>query len=327
MIVDSFNRIHSYLRISLTEKCNLRCTYCMPEEGIPLRPQKFFMTTEEVFSIASRFVEMGVTKIRLTGGEPMVHKNFEEILLKLAQLPVELTLTTNAVLLDNHLAAIKEANIKSINISLDTLNRDRFKFITRRDNYDKVIANIRLAISSGIKVKLNAVLMNGVNDDEIIDFVELSRQNDISVRFIEFMPFDGNNWNWEKKVSEKQILDIIRDKYGSDQLHKITDQPNDTSHNYRIKNFKGTFGIISTVTNPFCDTCNRIRLTADGKIKNCIFSNDEADLLTAFRNGQPIENLIVSAIKSKHPSRAGLRFDDESIQKDYNNRSMIAIGG
>jgi cyclic pyranopterin phosphate synthase len=299
----------------------------MPEEGIPLRPQKFFMSTEEVFSIASRFVEMGVTKIRLTGGEPMVHKNFEEILLKLAQLPIELTLTTNAVMIDKHLDVIKEAKIKSINISLDTLNRVRFKFITRRDNYDKVMANIRLAISSGIKVKLNAVLMNGVNNDEIIDFVELSRQNDVSVRFIEFMPFDGNNWNWEKKFSEKQILETIREYYGSDQIHKITDQPNDTSHNYRIKNFKGTFGIISTVTNPFCDTCNRIRLTADGKIKNCLFSNDETDLLTALRNDEPIEELIRSAIAKKHHSRAGLRFDNDSMQEDYSNRSMISIGG
>jgi molybdenum cofactor biosynthesis protein A len=327
MIKDNFGRKHTYLRISLTEKCNLRCTYCMPEEGIPLRPHKHFMTTDEVFSIASTFVKMGVKKIRLTGGEPMVHKNFEEILLKLSELPIELTLTTNAVLLDKYINALLQANIKSINISLDTLNPERFLSITRRDNFEKVMSNIELAITSGIKVKLNAVLMNGVNDDEVYDFVELTKEKNISMRFIEFMPFDGNNWNWSKKVSEKQILETLIDKYGTNQITKIQDQPNDTSHNYRIKNYKGTFGIISTVTNPFCDTCNRIRLTADGKIKNCLFSNDEADLLTAFRNGQPIEDLIVSAIKRKHPSRAGLQFDDESIKLVYSNRSMIAIGG
>jgi cyclic pyranopterin phosphate synthase len=189
------------------------------------------------------------------------------------------------------------------------------------------MSNINLLLHHEFDVKINVVLIKGVNDDEIIDFINWTKNTAINVRFIEFMPFDGNNWNWEKKVSYQEVLDKANHEYGIEGYQKVKDTKNDTSRNYQLKDSKGTFGIISSITNPFCDSCNRIRLTADGKIKNCLFSQEESDLLSAHRNQEDLVPIIRSAIALKHPERGGNVAFKDFTEKDIKNRSMITIGG
>lgn len=326
-IVDRFGRVHDYLRISLTERCNLRCFYCMPEEGIPLRDKSEFMTSEELLEIARTFVDLGVKKIRLTGGEPLVRKNAGAMIRGLGELGVELAITTNGVLVDRFIDDFNASGLRNVNVSLDSLKEDRFSKISRRNYFGKVKENIDLLVDQGFNTKINVVLMKGVNDDEIIDFIEWSVLSRVHVRFIEFMPFDGNNWNADKKVSQAEIQELVTKHYGKEQVIRMMDARNDTARNFSINGAAGTFGIISSVTNPFCVTCNRIRLTADGKLKNCLFSQTETDLLSAFRAEEPLEALILNAIDSKYAERGGLeRFDDANIGK-HHNRSMVRIGG
>lgn len=326
-IVDTFGREHDYLRISLTERCNLRCFYCMPEEGIPLREKSEFMSSEETLAIAKVFVGMGVKKIRLTGGEPLVKKDAANIIRELGKLPVELAITTNAVLVDQFIDVFKEAGIKSVNVSLDSLQEETFNMISRRNYFDKIMKNIELLIANDFIVKVNVVVMRNLNENEIPAFIEWTKKQAIHVRFIEFMPFDGNKWNWDKKVSFKEILDIANEAFGENAIRKIQDSKNDTTRSFRLADGIGTFGIISSVTNPFCDTCNRIRLTADGKIKNCLFSQTETDILKAHRENLDIKPLIISAILDKKKQRGGAEEFNEDFVKNMKNRSMIAIGG
>lgn len=335
-IVDQFGRVHDYLRISLTERCNLRCVYCMPEEGIQLRTKAEFMNTNEVIRMAETFVGLGVKKIRLTGGEPLVRSDAKILLEKLSEIKiplplrrggggeVELAITTNGVLLDQFLPAIKTSGIKSINVSLDSLNKEKFNSITRRNDFDKVLSNINLLLNENFHVKVNAVVIKGVNEDEIADFVQWTSDKNIHIRFIEFMPFDGNKWDFGKVVSLETILAKVRERFG-EKVARISDRKNDTSKNYSIEGYKGTFAIISSVTNPFCDSCNRLRLTADGKIKNCLFSDSETDLLSAMRRGEDIVPLIREAVWHKKSQRAGIT-SFENLEK-RKNRAMIAIGG
>ena len=326
-IIDRFGRVHDYLRISLTERCNLRCFYCMPEEGIALRDKACFMSSEEVISFAQTFVKMGVKKIRITGGEPLIKKDVKNVLLQLGKLPVELAITTNGVLVDKFIEVFKEAGIRNVNVSLDSLEEKRFNNISRRNYFSRIKDNIDLLIREGFNVKVNVVVIRNVNEHEVVDFVEWSRKVNVHIRFIEFMPFDGNKWNWDSKVSYKEILEKVEQHFGNKRILKIQDKEHDTSKNYRLFNGKGTFGVIASVTNPFCDSCNRIRLTADGKIKNCLFSQSETDLLTAFRQGKDIEKLIIESILNKEKERGGVvEFSDDEIRK-MKNRSMIAIGG
>ncbi len=326
-IIDKFGRVHDYLRISLTERCNLRCFYCMPEEGIKLRDKANFMTSEEVIDIAKVFVEMGVKKIRLTGGEPLIKKDVAHLLLELGKLPVELAITTNAVLVDKYIEIFKQAGIKSVNVSLDSLNENSFNNISKRNYFTRIKSNIDLLISEGFHVKVNVVVMKDLNEHEIPDFIDWTLTKNVHVRFIEFMPFDGNKWNWDKKVSYKEMMNIVTNYFGENYIEKIQDKKNDTSKSYRLKNAKGTFGVIASVTNPFCDTCNRIRLTADGKLKNCLFSQNETDLLTNWRKKRDIKKLILESILDKKKERGGAATFNNDFVKNMKNRSMTTIGG
>ncbi|PWB28136.1 GTP 3',8-cyclase MoaA [Flavobacterium sp. HTF] len=329
ILTDDFGRKHNYLRISLLEKCNLRCTYCMPADGIALSPKADLMTADEIFAIAQTFVENGVDKIRLTGGEPLLRKDFPEIVSKLSDLNVSLSITTNGILIDRHIEVLKQFKVKKINLSLDTLISSKFHSITLRNQFEKVIDNLHLLLNNDFQVKINVVLIKGFNDNEIIDFVKLTRFLPISVRFIEFMPFAGNEWDRSKMVSQNEILSQVGNVFPSEEIEKLEDEKNFTARTYKIKDFQGDFGIISSITNPFCDSCNRIRLTANGKIKNCLFSNAETDLLTAYRKGESITSLISESIQNKKKVRAGMvtisEMDDPA--KHFDNRSMIAIGG
>jgi cyclic pyranopterin phosphate synthase len=297
----------------------------MPEEGVQLRPREHFMRNEEIFELAKVFVELGVKKIRLTGGEPLIRKGVEHIIEGLSKLPIELTITTNAVRVHKFIDVFKQAGISSVNVSLDTLKADRFKTITRRDQFTQVMSNIHLLLSEGFEVKVNVVLMKGENEDEIIDFVKWTENTKIHIRFIEFMPFDGNQWNWDKKVSFQHIVESVKEYYGKERVIQLPTDKNATSRNFQINTGKGSFGVISTLTNPFCDSCNRIRLTADGKIKNCLFSNQETDLLSALRSGTQVKPLIRQAIEKKKYARAGI--EDFADYRGHENRPMVTIGG
>ncbi len=327
-LTDTFGRKHNYLRISLTERCNLRCTYCMPADGIQLSPKEHIMTYEEIYTIASQFVDMGVTKIRLTGGEPLVRKDAALIIEKLSTLPVKLTITTNGVIVDRFIEHFKKCGITTLNVSLDSLNASKNTDITRRSYFEKVYQNILLLIKEGFTVKVNCVLMRGFNDNEIIDFINLTKNLPVHVRFIEFMPFDGNRWNMDKLVSLQEILTQVNSNFEKSEIVKLKDAPNDTTKSYQVKGYQGTFAIISSVTNPFCDGCNRIRLTANGQIKNCLFSATESDLLTPLRQGKSINPIIERAVQTKFKIRSGMDTLDKFKNTDgHNNRSMIAIGG
>lgn len=326
MLTDTFNRVHNYLRISLTDNCNLRCFYCMPQEDFVSVPSEQLMQANEIDEITRIFVSLGVKKIRLTGGEPLVRKDAAKIIELISAYPVELTLTTNGTRLHHFLPVLKKACIRSVNVSLDTLNPDKFNLITKRDYYQKVIDNIELLTRENIHTKVNVVVMKGVNDNEINDFIEWTKYLPVHIRFIEFMPFSGNYWQNNKVFGWKQILNVIEAKYD---FIKLKDEHHDTAKKYLVTGHAGTFAVISTITAPFCGDCNRMRLTADGKMKNCLFSQEETDLLTALRKGKDIVPLIHECITNKKAERGG-QFTQkmEEINADViKNRSMISIGG
>jgi cyclic pyranopterin phosphate synthase len=298
----------------------------MPEEDYSFMPNQQLMQTDELIKIARLFVEQGVTKIRLTGGEPLVRKDAREIISELGKLGVELTITTNATRVQHFVDVFEEAGIRSVNISLDTLQKEKFQLITRRDQCDVVKQNIETLLSRGFKVKINVVVVKGLNDSEILDFIEWTKHSAIQIRFIEFMPFDGNRWKSDKLFTLHEILETINQKYD---FVSSENAANDTSKNFTIPGHQGSFAVISTMSVPFCNTCNRIRLTADGKIKNCLFSEEESDLLKALRNEEDLLPLIKNSIKAKHKELGG-QFTKQFELIDANNlhnRSMIAIGG
>ncbi|WP_268224007.1 GTP 3',8-cyclase MoaA [Sinomicrobium oceani] len=326
MIKDTYHRTHDYLRISLTDVCNLRCFYCMPEEDYDFTPESRLMQVDEITHIARTFVDMGVTKIRLTGGEPLARKDAAEILKQLSDLPVTLTMTTNATLLHRYMDILEGCGVRSLNISLDTLKPEKFLWITRRKQFRLAMDNIHEAVRRGFHVKINAVIMKGLNDNELLDFVSWTRDYPVHVRFIEFMPFNGNRWTSNQVFTWKEMLEVIATEFPYEHLQK---EPHDTAKKYRVPGHKGTFAVISTMSAPFCSGCNRMRLTADGKMKNCLFSRGETDLLSALRNGEDLEFLIRSNILQKARGLGGQMGEDfkKLDGEKIDNRSMISIGG
>lgn len=327
MLVDSFNRKHDYLRISLTDKCNLRCLYCMPLD----LPESFLasrsmMSVDEILSIAKVFVDLGVTKIRLTGGEPLVRKEVREIISRLSKFPIELALTTNAVLVDEFVDLFVETGLRSVNVSLDSLDAATFEILSQRKHFNKVVENIQLLLKRGFHVKLNMVVLKDVNHQEIPAFVEMTKNANLHIRFIEFMPFKGNGWDHQQVFSSNEIISLVEENFS---FLKLTDRPNDTARSFQVENYKGTFAVISTMTEPFCTTCNRLRLTSDGKMKNCLFSNGEADILSALRKGEDIIPIIQQCVWQKKGARGGQMIGEltEISGDTIENRTMISIGG
>ncbi|XP_034516570.1 molybdenum cofactor biosynthesis protein 1 isoform X9 [Ailuropoda melanoleuca] len=298
-LTDSFGRQHSYLRISLTEKCNLRCQYCMPEEGVPLTPKADLLTTEEILTLARLFVKEGVDKIRLTGGEPLIRPDVVDIVARLHQLEGLRTIgiTTNGINLARLLPQLQKAGLSAINISLDTLMPAKFEFIVRRKGFHKVMEGIHKAIELGYSpVKVNCVVMRGLNEDELLDFVALTEGLPLDVRFIEYMPFDGNRWNFKKLVSYKEMLDTLRQRWP--ELEKLPEEASSTAKAFKIPGFQGQLSFITSMSEHFCGTCNRLRITADGNLKVlkrilcgmsqekvCLFGNSEVSLRDLLRAG------------------------------------------
>ncbi|WP_132053183.1 GTP 3',8-cyclase MoaA [Pseudocnuella soli] len=326
MIRDNHNRIHNYLRISLTDNCNLRCFYCMPEEEYDFTPASRLMQRGEIETLAKIFVSQGVNKIRLTGGEPLVRKDAADIILSLSRLPVQLTMTTNGTRLHQFIDVLEDAGVRSLNISLDTLQADRFAMITRRDGFQQVMDNIQMLLQKDFHVKVNVVVMKGLNDGELADFVQWTRDVPVHVRFIEFMPFSGNRWTSNKVVTLQQMLHTIGEQFDFIPLKGVA---HDTAKGFMVPGHAGTFSVISTMSAHFCGDCNRMRLTADGKLKNCLFSQAETDLLTPLRHGADVLPLIHQSIAAKARQLGGqLPADFQNLQADtVQNRSMITIGG
>nr|XP_012136653.1 PREDICTED: molybdenum cofactor biosynthesis protein 1 isoform X2 [Megachile rotundata] len=309
ILTDSFGRHHTYLRISITERCNLRCLYCMPAEGVKLTKNDGILKTEEIIKIADLFVKEGVCKIRLTGGEPTVRKDIVDIIAGLKQLPKlkQVAITTNGLTLTRQLPALQRAGLDAINISLDTLKENRFEQFTRRKGWSRVIAAIDLAIQLGYNpVKVNCVVMKGFNDDELIDFVNLTKDRPIDVRFIEYMPFDGNEWNQNKMVSFSVMKTIIRNVYP--ELQRLPNEPNNTSKAYHVPGFTGQIGFITSMSEHFCSSCNRLRITADGNLKVCLFEGKgEVSLRDALRDGASddvLKEMIGAAVRRKKKQHA-----------------------
>ncbi|CAH3152829.1 unnamed protein product [Pocillopora meandrina] len=325
-LTDKFGRHHTYLRISLTEKCNLRCQYCMPEEGVELSPNSELLTTEEIVSLAKLFVREGVNKIRLTGGEPLVRKDIVELCEELGRIEglETLAMTTNGITLARKLPQLKNAGLNLLNISLDTLVPQKFEFITRRKGWHKVMESIDSALELGYDpVKVNCVVMRGLNEDEVCNFVEMTQNKVIDVRFIEYMPFDGNKWNFKKFVPFSEMLESISQRWPN--VEKVSDHPNDTSKAYKVPGFAGQFGFITSMSEHFCGSCNRLRITADGNLKVCLFGNSEVSLRDSLRAGTGEEELleiIGAAVGRKKKQHAGMF----NIAKQK-NRPMILIGG
>lgn len=329
VIYDNHNRPITYLRLSVTDRCNLRCFYCMPAEGIKYLPQREVLSYEEMLRISELLAGMGVNKIRITGGEPFVRKGLVNFLWKLSEINGidEINLTTNGVLTARHVGELKAMGIASVNLSLDTLDKQRFLDITRRDSFDKVMDCFHKLVDSGIKTKINAVVMDGKNTDDIIPLAELTRQYPVSVRFIEEMPFNGEGSHYPVLVwTHKKIVEKLRAQYPD--LQKIPDGPHSTSYNYRIPGHQGTVGIIAAFSRTFCGTCNRIRMTAQGTLKTCLYDDGVLDIKQIMRSGATDEELK-TAFLSAFSSRAKDGYEAEQRRDTGKavSESMSTIGG
>lgn len=331
-LLDSYNRTHDYLRISLTDRCNLNCLYCNPlTKNRTFIAADSYLSNDELFRLITLFLsEFGFRKIRFTGGEPLVRKNIFDLLKRVNVLKkyyeFETGITTNGTLLNRNLLELKKSGIDKLNISLDTLDRNRFKLITGRDNFDNVLEAIIKAKSLNFfSLKINVVIINGVNDSEIIDFVNFASEYDLNVRFIEFMPFGNNLWNENGFISSEEIFHRVKSKY---ELIEAMQNKGNVAKNFSMRDRKGTIGFISSISDHFCSNCNRLRVTADGKLKLCLFSAASTDLdlkkllsdknITDYDIGMIIEN----ALKRKSFNHSGV---EELLSLEKNN--MLSIGG
>ncbi|TGO05268.1 GTP 3',8-cyclase MoaA [Serinibacter arcticus] len=332
-LVDTFGRVHRDLRISLTDRCSLRCTYCMPEQGMEWLSRSSVLTTDEIVRIASICADAGITTFRLTGGEPLLRKDLPDVVARLAALrgpegtPVQIAMTTNGIGLDRALPELMAAGLQRLNISLDTVRRDRFAELTRRDRLDDVLAGIAAAQASGLRpLKINAVAMRGVNDDELVDLVEFAVAHDAQMRFIEQMPLDaGHTWDRAEMVTREEILDALAGRWN---LTPVPGRGGAPAERWRLGESEHTVGVIASVTAPFCGDCDRMRLTADGQLRNCLFSNAEFDLLPLLRGDDParidgdVDAMLRAAIHAKLPGHA---INDPGFLQPA--RGMNAIGG
>jgi cyclic pyranopterin phosphate synthase len=326
-LVDTFGRIGDDLRISVTDKCNFRCTYCMPAEGLPWLPKEGVLTYEEIVRLVGVFVGLGVKEVKLTGGEPTVRREFPKLVAMLRQAQPDLTIsmTTNGYLLDKLAGPLAEAGLDRATVSCDSLMRHRFAEMTRRDALDKVMEGLRAADEAGLTpIKLNCVVIAGTNEDEVVDFAQFARDTGYEVRFIEYMPLDAEQrWERAKVVPSAQILDTIDRAYP---LVPVDTEGVEPATTFRFADGSpGAIGVIASVTEPFCDTCNRLRITADGQLRACLFAMQEADLRTPLRSGaseEEIEEVIRAAVWAKWE---GHKINHPDFQRPA--RSMSMIGG
>lgn len=328
MITDSYGRTISYLRLAVTDRCNLRCTYCMPEEGLDWLPRNELMTYEEMLRICSLFVKMGVQKIRITGGEPFVRKDLLSFLKNISRITglQELTLTTNGILTAPLVPDLKKIGIKTVNLSLDTLDNGRFIQIAHRNGLNKVMATMDKLLEYGIKVKINTVVMENKNIADIIPLVQLTKEFPVSVRFIEEMPFNGSSHEVSLSWDYLRILKHVREYFPS--IVKATDPPHATAYHYTIPGHKGDIGIIAAYTRSFCGSCNRIRITPTGILRTCLYDAGKLNLKDALREGktnEELQDLITNAILKK--TQDGWEAQNMLVAQHRQHESMATIGG
>ncbi|MDH4280094.1 MAG: GTP 3',8-cyclase MoaA [Acidimicrobiia bacterium] len=323
-LVDRFGRIHTDLRISVTDRCNFRCQYCMPSEGMVWLDRSDVLTFEEIERIARLLVERaGVGSIRLTGGEPTVRAGLPLLVEKLAGLGVDLSMTTNGATLVRHAADLRAAGLRRLNISLDTLDSDRFVQLTRRNELDRVLAGIDAAVAAGFDpVKVNAVLMRGINDDEVIPFLEMGRAKGVIVRFIEFMPLDAQDeWSSDRVVTYDEILTTVTGHFDFEPISRGSSP----AERFRYSDGGGEFGVIASVTEPFCGSCDRIRLTAEGQIRNCLFALEHVDLRVLLRGGASDDEILAAVAGEVDRKWAGHAIGQVHFLRP--SKSMSQLGG
>jgi len=323
-LVDRFGRTHTDLRISVTDRCNFRCQYCMPTEGMIWLDRSDVLTFEEIERVARLLVERaGVRSIRLTGGEPTVRAGLPVLIEQLAALDVDLSMTTNGATLTRQADDLRAAGLRRLNISLDTLDRDRFVELTRRNELERVLAGIDAAVAAGFDpVKVNAVLMRGINDDEVIPFLELGRSKGVVVRFIEFMPLDAQGeWSSDRVVAYEEILSTVAQHFEFEPISRGSSP----AERFRYRDGGGEFGVIASVTEPFCESCDRIRLTADGQIRNCLFALDHVDLRVLLRGGASDGEILAAVAGEVDRKWAGHAIGQVHFLRP--SKSMSQLGG
>ncbi|MCJ7935765.1 MAG: GTP 3',8-cyclase MoaA [Chryseobacterium sp.] len=328
MLTDQFGRPINYLRLAVVDRCNLRCTYCMPESGLTWIKQNELMTDEEMIRICSVFTELGIDKIRITGGEPFVRKNCISLIEKISHLEglTDLSITTNGLLTHQYVPQLKEFGIKSVNLSLDTLDEERFFNITRRKSFDKVMNTLDALLQHDIKVKINTVVMDGRNIEDIIPLVQLTKELPVDVRFIEEMPFNGNLTEVSLKWNYPMIYQHIKEHFP--EIEKIADPKSSTSYNYKIPGFEGDIGIIAAYTRSFCGDCNRIRITPSGMLRNCLYEGGGINVKDKLRSGatdEELKNIIINSIQKK--PKDGWEAEKLNTAASSLHQSMATIGG
>ena len=327
-LFDNHGRPINYLRLAVTDRCNLRCFYCMPEEGIKYLPKKELLTFEEIERLVTMLAQMGITKIRLTGGEPFVRTDLMQLIRSIVEIEGirDVHLTTNGILTASHIPELKRLGIASVNLSMDTLDRERFKKITRRDEFGKTRETLQSLLDMGIPVKINTVVMDGKNIEDILSLVELTKDKNISVRFIEEMPFNGEGSHYTSLTwTYKRILEHIQNAYPD--IEKVRDEENSTAYHYHIPGFKGTVGIIAAFSRTFCGSCNRIRVTAQGVLKTCLYDDGVLNIKDLMRAGLSDEEVKVYLLKA-FSSRPKDGFEAERNRKQHSvSESMSTIGG
>ncbi len=326
MLIDNHGRPINYLRLAVTDRCNLRCFYCMPEEGINFLPKPHLLSYEEILRTIRIMANLGISKVRITGGEPFVRKDLIQLMRNIKQTEgiEQLSITTNGVLTADYIEDLLDIGITNVNLSLDTLDRERFLAMTRRDELPRVLKTLHALLENGISTKINAVIMAGKNDQDILPMVALSKDLPISVRFIEEMPFNGSGINKEAFMSHTSILDKIKEGYAD--IYKLKDEANSTSYNYQIPGFKGSVGVIAAFSRTFCGTCNRIRLTPTGTLKTCLYDDgvlNLRDLLRTEADDNSVKVVLLEAFGKRHKDG----FEAEKSRKGLVSESMTTIGG
>ncbi len=327
-LVDTFGRVHDNLRISVTDRCNIRCFYCMPEEGVKFFDRHEVLSFEEIERFVRASVPLGITKLRITGGEPLVRRDLPELIRKLVAIPGirDIALTTNAVLLEQYALPLREAGLKRLNVHLDTLDREKFKQITRRDDLPKVLAGIDAAVKAGFeKIKINVVAVKGLIEPDIVPMARYCRERGFEPRYIEFMPLDSQSlWERRQVLTADEMIALISSEVGP--LEAVADaDPRAPATEYRYTDGGGAVGFIASISKPFCLNCNRIRLTSDGKLRYCLFAIEEMDVKGLLRNGASDEE-IQAAIR-KNVADKWLGHEINSPKFVPPPRPMYAIGG
>jgi len=327
-LIDRFGRVHNDLRISVTDRCNIRCFYCMPAENVRFKPRNEILTFEEIERFVRVVARMGVNKLRLTGGEPLVRNGLHALIRRLAAIPGirDIALTTNGMLLAEQARDLKEAGLRRLNISLDTLKPEVFKQITRREGIERVLEGIFAAIEAGFeKLKLNAVAIRGITEEEVVPLGRFAREHGLELRFIEYMPLDADGqWDNEQVLAGDDILRMLEEAI-CPLVPEPVDDPSQPATDYRYADGLGTVGFINPVTQPFCGKCNRLRITAEGKIRNCLFSIEEWDARSVMRAGGSDEELARLVRASIGAKKAGHGINSDEFVKP--ERAMYQIGG